>query len=155
MTARELLGKIDVLLGGRAAEEIVFGELSTGAHDDLHRATEIARSMVIEYGMGGTLGPATFPRRRPQFLGGELGYLPDGGREYSEGTARALDEETKRILDERLAHVVSILREKRHHLDRISSLVREREVVEGEEFARIMHEEDALAPVPRPEAAAS
>jgi ATP-dependent Zn protease len=73
----------------------------------------------------------------------------------SEGTARALDEETKRILDERMAHVIALLREKRHCLDRISSLVLEREVVEGEEFARIMHEEDARAPLSHPEEAPS
>ena len=63
MTRGELEARIDVLFGGRAAEEVVFGEISTGAHNDLERATDIVRSMVLEYGMSDTLGPMTFPRR--------------------------------------------------------------------------------------------
>jgi cell division protease FtsH len=81
MTREELLGTIDVLFGGRAAEHPVFGNVSTGAHDDLRRATAIARAMVLEYGMGATLGPATFPRQhRPVLLGQPASVWPEGAR---------------------------------------------------------------------------
>ncbi|GIX49472.1 MAG: ATP-dependent zinc metalloprotease FtsH [Candidatus Tectimicrobiota bacterium] len=140
MTRQELLAKIDVLFGGRAAELLVFGEVSTGAQDDLRRATEIARAMVLEYGMGETLGPAAFPRVRPRFLPEPWGYTPDGTREYSEATARALDLETKKILDERMAHVLQLLRDKRPLLERIAALLLEKEVLEGEEFWRLVRE---------------
>jgi len=141
MTRAELQGKIDVLFGGRAAEQIVFGEVSTGAHDDLRRATEIARLMVLEYGMGETLGPMTFPRRRQSvFLNDQSGLWPDGNREYSEATAQALDAETKQIMEARMEHVLRLLREKRHVLDRVSSLLLEKEVIEAEAFEAIIRE---------------
>jgi cell division protease FtsH len=127
------------LFGGRAAEQVVFEELSTGAHDDLHRATEIARAMVLEYGMGDTLGPVTFPRRHPLFLPEHSTYPAEGHHEYSEATAQALDLETKKILEERLEHVVQLLRDKRPLLDRLAAMLLEKEVIEGEEFARIVH----------------
>jgi cell division protease FtsH len=139
MTRQELEGRIDVLFGGRAAEQLVFGEISTGAHDDLKRATEIARSMVIEYGMGRTLGPVAFPRQRQTFLGGPPVWN-ETGREYSEATAREIDAEVKSILEERLARVAALLREKRPLLDRISALLLEREVLEEEQFRRLLDE---------------
>jgi cell division protease FtsH len=144
MTRAELEGKIDVLFGGRAAEQIVFGEISTGASNDLDRATQIARSMVQEYGMGETLGPVTFPRRRrPLFLTGPEGPYPEGDREYSEATARALDEETKKILDGRMQHVLKVLKEKRPLLDKVPKLLLEKEVIEADEFHRIIEEHNA------------
>jgi cell division protease FtsH len=138
MTRHELQGKIDVLFGGRAAEQVVFGEISTGAHDDLQRATEIARAMVLEYGMGATLGPVTFPRRHPLFLPEHPASPAEGHREYSEATAQALDLETKKLLEERLEHVVQLLRDKRPLLDRLAAMLLAKEVIEGEEFARIV-----------------
>lgn len=142
MTREELLGKIDVLFGGRAAEHLVFGNVSTGAHDDLRRATEIARAMVLEYGMGETLGPATFPRQhRPVLLGQPASVWPEGAREYSEATAQALDAETKQILDERMAHVSALLEGHRHLLERIADLLLEKEVLERGEFERLIQEE--------------
>ena len=145
MTRQELQGKIDVLFGGRAAEQVVFDEVSTGAQNDLQRATEIARAMVLEYGMGETLGPVTFPRRRSPFLSEQPGYAVDGNREYSEATAQAIDLETKKILQERLEHVLQLLQNKRHLLDEVAALLLEKEVVDSEEFERIVHEE---VPVP-------
>jgi cell division protease FtsH len=145
MTRPELQGKIDVLFGGRAAERVVFGEISTGAHDDLRRATEIARAMVLEYGMGETLGPVTFPRRHSPFLPEQPGYPPDGHREYSEATAQALDLETKKILEERMEHVVQLLRDKRHLLDRVAALLLAKETVEGEEFEQLVREKTPQA----------
>ena len=138
MTRHELQGKIDVLFGGRAAEQVVFGEISTGAHDDLQRATEIARAMVLEYGMGGTLGPVTLPRRHPLFLPEHPAYPAEGHREYSEATAQALGLETKKFLEERLEHVVQLLRDKRPLLDRLAAMLLAKEMIEGEEFARIV-----------------
>jgi len=138
MTREELQGKIDVLLGGRAAEQVVFGEVSTGAHNDLQRATEIARSMVLEYGMGETLGPMTFTRRRgPGFLAEQAAYWPESGREYSEATAQALDREMKQLLEARMAHVLGMLERRRPLLDRIASILLEREVIEAEQFERL------------------
>jgi cell division protease FtsH len=148
MTRHELEGKIDVLFGGRAAEQIVFGDLSTGAQNDLQRATEIARAMVLEYGMGDTLGPVTFPRRHPLFLPEHPAYAAEGHREYSEATAQALDLETKKLLEERLEHVVHLLQDKRPLLERIAAVLLEKEVIEGEAFARMVHE-DVGDPQPR------
>ncbi|NLI33214.1 MAG: ATP-dependent metallopeptidase FtsH/Yme1/Tma family protein, partial [Deltaproteobacteria bacterium] len=112
MTRQELLGKIDVLLGGRMAESIIFGDVSTGAHNDLQRATDVARAMVSEYGMGETLGLSTYPRQKqPVFLGADqLGY---GAKEYSEATAAKLDEEVKSLIDERAEYVRTLLTEKK------------------------------------------
>jgi cell division protease FtsH len=139
MTRQELLGKIDVLFGGRAAEELVFGDVSTGAHDDLRRTTEIVRAMVLEYGMGDTLGPITFPQQhRPALLGQPATYGPNGGREYSEATAQALDMETRQIVEERMVHVHALLEQNRHVLDRVSALLLEKEVLAGEEFTRMV-----------------
>lgn len=140
MTRSELIGKIDVLLGGRAAELIVFGEESTGAQNDLQRATDIARSMVLEYGMSSTLGPVTFSRQRqPSFLGTGLPY--EGAREYSEATAEKLDDEINRILEDRLEYVKKLLNKNRKLLDRIANTLLEKEVIEEEEFRKILEEE--------------
>jgi cell division protease FtsH len=138
MTREELLGKIDVLLGGRAAEEVVFGEVSTGAHNDLQRATDIVRSIVVEYGMGHTLGPVTYTRRRPAYL--DLAILPDGPREYSEATAEAIDLEMKELMNERMQHVSDVIRAHRALLDQIAGLLLEREVLEAVEFKRLVTE---------------
>jgi cell division protease FtsH len=138
MTRKELEARVDVLFGGRAAESIVFDEVSTGAANDLDRATDIVRSMVLEYGMSDTLGPMTFPRRHgPAFLGDRAGLLPEH-REYSEATAQALDAEVKRVLDERLARVTALLSEKRPLLDRVSKALLEKETLEAAEFEALV-----------------
>jgi cell division protease FtsH len=143
MTRKELEARVDVLFGGRAAESIVFDEVSTGAANDLDRATDIVRSMVLEYGMSDTLGPMTFPRRHgPAFLADRAGLLPEQ-REYSEATAQALDTEVKRILDERLARVVALLTEKRPLLDRVSRALLEKETLEAAEFEALVRGEGA------------
>jgi cell division protease FtsH len=138
MTRKELEARIDVLFGGRAAEQVVFNEISTGAHNDLDRATDIVRAMILEYGMSETLGPMTFPRRRgPAFLGDHTGLMAEP-REYSEATAQALDTEVKRVLDERLAAVVRLLTEKRPLLDRVSKTLLEKETLEAAEFEELV-----------------
>jgi cell division protease FtsH len=124
----ELLDRIDVLLAGRVAEEIVFGDVSTGAQNDLARATDIARSMVSRYGMSAELGLAAFeePRTTP-FLNTPL---PEGIRSYSERTAQAIDAEVRKILSEARERVRQTLAAKRAALDALAKRLLEQEVVE-------------------------
>lgn len=136
MTRQELLGKIDVLLGGRMAEEIIFGDVSTGAHNDLQRATDIARAMVSEYGMGTTLGLSTYPKRSPMFLSQQ--QAPIMGHEYSESTAAKLDEEVKRIIGERAQHVKELLSEKRAVLEAVTAELLKTEVMESDAFYKLI-----------------
>ncbi|GFK94066.1 ATP-dependent zinc metalloprotease FtsH 4 [Fundidesulfovibrio magnetotacticus] len=137
MTRSELTGKIDVLLGGRVAEEIVFEEVSTGAHNDLQRATDIARAMVAEYGMGRTLGLSTYPRQaRPLFLSPE--QAPLTGKEYSESTAAKLDQEVKDILEEARERVRAILTGHRDQLEGVAQELLKKEVLDAQEFERLI-----------------
>ncbi|EHJ46302.1 ATP-dependent metalloprotease FtsH [Solidesulfovibrio carbinoliphilus subsp. oakridgensis] len=144
MTHLELLGKIDVLLGGRGAERLVFGDVSTGAHNDLQRATDIARAMVAEYGMGQTLGPATYPRQnRPVFLGADQGGL--AGREYSEATAAKLDTEIKEILVASQERVAELLGSHREELERVAGTLLEKESLDEAEFKALLGQAGATA----------
>ena len=137
MTQPELLAKIDVLLAGRAAERLVFGETSTGAHNDLQRATDIARAMVAEYGMGHTLGPATYPRQnRPVFLATD--QAPLAGREYSEATAARLDIEVKEILEAADARVNELLANKRDVLNRVAEALLDKETLDETAFRELL-----------------
>jgi len=137
MTTGELQDRLAVLLGGRVAEEVVFGEASTGAQNDLYRATDIARSMVKEYGMTDKLGLVTFEReRRPTFL--EVPNWMGGGRDYSETTARLIDEEVERIVGEAHEKVTEILTRRRKELGKAAEVLLEREVLEGDEFREII-----------------
>jgi cell division protease FtsH len=148
MTRQELLGKIDVLLGGRLAEEIIFGDISTGAHNDLQRATDIARAMVSEYGMGRTLGLSTYPRQnRPMFLSPE--QMPSAGKEYSEATAAKLDDEVKDLIMERASGGRELLSQNRGLLEGIAGELLKREVMEGDEFYRFVdtHRTPETAPL--------
>src|SRR4051812_27233326 len=115
MTREELENKMAVLLGGRAAEEIIFSHLSTGAANDLSKVTEIARSMVMRYGMVKSLGHVAYEEERPPFLGGPL---PSGHREYSEATAREIDVAVRQIVDGTYEKAVLILRRERALLER-------------------------------------
>lgn len=136
MTKTELLERMAVLLGGRVAEEIVFGEVSTGAHNDLQRATDIATSMVKEYGMSETLGYVTFEKeKKPLFLPSSI-Y--SSTKEYSEETARKIDEEIKKIIDQTYQKAKEILLAKRDKLDELARLLLEKEVVEEADLKRIL-----------------
>jgi len=146
-TREELLGRIDVLLGGRVAEETVFGDVSSGAQNDLQRATEIIRSMIVELGMGATLGALTYGRQAPVFLGGGFG---GSERPFSDATAMAVDEEMKRIMEERLERVRELILRKRDLLDRATRILLEKETIEAEEFANLVG-----VPLPSPEPAAA
>lgn len=134
MSRQELLEKIDVLLGGRAAEEIIFGDITTGAQNDLQKATEIARSMVAMYGMNEKLGRATYQQPSTQYL--QQGYLPQ--REISDQTARLIDEEVRSILEERMATVKLTLQEKRPLLETVAGRLLEQETIEGEDFLKML-----------------
>jgi cell division protease FtsH len=135
MTKTELLDRLAVLLGGRVAEEIVFGEISTGAHNDLQRSTDIATSMVKEFGMSEKLGYVTFEKeKQPLFLPSSL--LPT--REYSEDTAKQIDEEVKKIVDETYLRVKEILTAKKDKLEELARLLLEKEVVEETDLKKIL-----------------
>jgi cell division protease FtsH len=138
MRKTELLNKIATLLGGRASEEIVFGDISTGAHNDLSKATDIARSMVKEYGMSSKVGQVYFSQeKRPLFL--ESG-IPKTA-EYSDATSEVIDEEIKKILDEQYEKALEILRGKSEILDKGAAILLEREKIDGEELKSLMIEE--------------
>jgi cell division protease FtsH len=135
MTKTELLDRLAVLLGGRVSEEIVFGEISTGAHNDLQRATDIATSMVKEFGMSEKLGYVTFEKeKQPLFLPSSL--FPT--REYSEDTAKQIDEEVKKIVDETYLRVREILTAKKDKLEELARLLLEKEVVEEADLKKIL-----------------
>ena len=127
MTRSELLARIDVLLGGRVAEEIVFGDISTGAQNDLQRATEIARTMITQFGMSEKLGLAALEGpRHATFL-----MVPtQSPKEYSEETARLIDSELKQILSEAHAKARDILLAHRAALEELAKLLLEKEVVD-------------------------
>jgi cell division protease FtsH len=125
MTRSELLDRLAVLLGGRVAEELVFEEISTGAQNDLQRATDIARSMVTEYGMSDRLGLVTYERpRQPMFL----------------AKAAQIDEEVARFVEEAHKRVREILSERRTVLDDLAHLLSEKESVQGEELRKMLSE---------------
>jgi cell division protease FtsH len=138
MTQKELEDRLAVLLAGRVTEETVFGDVSTGAQNDLSRATDIARAMVKEYGMSDRMGLTAFERPRNPFLQGEQ-WMPTE-KEYSEKTAAEIDDEVRRILDETHTKTRQIIEEKRDIVDRLANLLLEKEVVGREEFKALMHQ---------------
>jgi cell division protease FtsH len=135
MKRTELINKITTLLGGRAAEEIIFGDISTGAHNDLSKATDIARSMVMEYGMSEKVGQVYYAReKRSPFL--DLAAEGSGG--YSQATAELIDHEIGRIISEQYDKALQILREKRETLEKGAVLLLEKEKIEGNELKALM-----------------
>jgi cell division protease FtsH len=142
MTRQELLAKIDVMLGGRTSEKLIFGDVSTGAHNDLQRATDVSRAMIAEYGMGQTLGLATYPRQnRPVFLNPE--QSPFVGKEYSEATAAKIDEEIKNLLAEREEVVQALLTSHKDLLTKVAKRLLEIEVMEEDEFRHLIAKDAA------------
>ncbi len=127
----KFLDDIAGLLGGRAAEEIVFGDVTTGAASDLEQATKLARAMVTRYGMSEKLGPMTFGEKQELvFLGKEIGEQ----REYSEKVAQEIDEEVRRIIQQSYEKAKEILTTHRDKLDRLAQALMEKETLEGEEL---------------------
>jgi cell division protease FtsH len=145
MTRPELLDRLAVLLGGRVAEELIFGEISTGAQNDLQRATAIARSMVAEYGMSDRLGLVTYESaRQPMFL--PENYTPN--KTYSETKATQIDEEISAVMEQTHQRVRNILSERRKVLDSLAHLLSEKEIVQGEELRQMLSESENRAQVP-------
>jgi cell division protease FtsH len=135
MTRSELLDRLAVLLGGRVAEELVFNEISTGAQNDLQRATDIARSMVTEYGMSDRLGLVSYERPRQGM------FLPESfspGKKYSEAKAAQIDDEVTRFVDEAHQRVRKILSERRPVLDDLARLLSQNESVQGDELRQML-----------------
>jgi cell division protease FtsH len=137
MQKGDLQNQLAILLGGRAAEEIAVGQISTGAQNDLQRVTDVARSMVTEWGMSEKLGTVNYDAsRRSRFL--DMG-LPQERGIYSEETARVIDEEVKTIVAEALNEARRILRERRDILERVTRHLLEKEVMEGDELRAMMN----------------
>jgi cell division protease FtsH len=151
VTEPQLKDRLAVLLGGRTAEELVFRQMSTGAQDDLQRATDIARAMVTEYGMSPKLGPLSFGRdgfRNPE---GRM-LFPGERPEISEETAKLVDKEVARLVGEAHQRAQDILEEQRNLLDRLARLLMVQEVLEGRDLERYVKGEE---PVPDPEVVAA
>jgi len=164
LTSRaELTDTMAMTLGGRAAEEIVFGEITTGASNDLEKVTETAKQMVMRFGMSERLGPRVFGHDRGQpFLGREFSAEPD----YSDEIAREIDDEIRRIVEGAHQTAKDLLTDKREQLDRISKILLERETIDAEQFVALLDgkpvdevfaDEEELAqpvePAPEPERA--
>lgn len=134
-TRREMLDELKVLLGGRVAEALVLKEISSGASNDLQRATSLARQMICEYGMSPELGPMTFGHRQDQvFLGRDIGRDKD----YSEEVAAKIDKEIRKFIDEAYQKTESLLNENMDKLHLIADALIERETLEGEEIDQLM-----------------
>src|SRR5690606_5080699 len=123
-----------VRMGGRCAEELVFGVISTGANNDLVGSTELARKMVAEWGMSSRVGPMAWGSSGQVFLGEDLIHT----RDYSDETARVIDEEVNRILREQEERCRQLLREHRHALDLVARALLEHETIDGSEVTRLI-----------------
>jgi cell division protease FtsH len=136
LTRPELLDQLAVLFGGRAAEEAMFEDVSTGGHNELQCAADITRRMVVEYGMSQKFGPLAFESKRgPMFLDGTAG----GAKDYSEETAREIDQEVARITQETYGRVREIITRGRDDLERIARRLLEIEVLDGEELQHLLY----------------
>jgi cell division protease FtsH len=157
MTRAELEHKMAGLLGGRAAEQLVFAEISTGAADDLAKATDIARAMVLRYGMSEALGNVAYDRDRTPFL--QPNYPVPQERNYSEETANAVDGAVRRFVDHAFEQASAILRRNRSLLDRTASALLETETLSEPEIERVKQEIVAVPALPsfsdKPEVAAT
>ncbi|HET9196951.1 MAG TPA: ATP-dependent zinc metalloprotease FtsH [Solirubrobacterales bacterium] len=139
-TRAELTDTMAMTLGGRAAEEIVFGEITTGASNDLEKVTETAKQMVMRFGMSERLGPRVFGHDRGQpFLGREFSSEPD----YSDEIAREIDDEIRRIVESAHQSAKGLLSERRDDLERVSKLLLERETIDAKEFVALLEGKSA------------
>ena len=128
-------GRLAILMGGRAAEELIFNELTTGAGNDIEQATKIARKMVCEWGMSDVLGPMTFGKKNEEiFLGREI----QSHRDYSESTARMIDEEVVRIVRKAQSRAQHVLKDNIEPLHNLSKLLLEHETIDGDEVLTVM-----------------
>lgn len=134
-----LEARLAYMMGGRVAEKIIFGQLTTGAGNDLERSTELARRMVCNWGMSDALGPVTFGKQEEQiFLGREFAQHKD----FSEDTARVIDEEIRKIIEKAEDTATRILTKRRSALEKLAKGLLERETIDGSEIDEIIAETD-------------
>jgi cell division protease FtsH len=145
MTRKELDNKMAVLLGGRAAEQIIFGEVSTGASDDLVKVTDIARSIVTRYGMTEELGEVVYERVPHSFLGGPPQETPYYERSYSEHTATEIDAAVKGIVDKAFRRTVNLLQARRATLEEGARQLLEHETLDEKDLAALLLKEPVVA----------
>ena len=149
-TRTALMHQMGMTLGGRAAEEIVFHEVTTGAANDLEKVTATSKAMIMKYGMSEKLGPRVLGRGHDQpFLGRDYGAEAD----YSEEIAREIDDEIRRVIEEAHELALTVLREHMEELHRISQILIERETIDAEQFERLLAGEAESTVFPEPEAA--
>lgn len=139
----KLTAELAMMLGGRAAESLILGDVSTGAVSDLQRASEIARDMVVKYGMSDEIGPVFLGDNQELFLGKEIGHM----KSYSEELAKKVDSEIKRLLDEAYSRASTILKGKTDLLHKMTKVLIEREKIDGEEFETLWNGGE-LEPLP-------
>ena len=150
-SSKYCLDVIALTMGGRAAEIIIFDELTTGARDDIEKASSLARKMVCEWGMSKKLGPLSFGKKEEQiFLGREIARH----RDYSERTAETIDDEVREIVETQFSRAMTLLTENMDKLELVAAALLEREVLDGKDLERIMRGEDLepLIPPVKPEA---
>ena len=141
MSKSQAMDEIAVLCGGRAAEELIFGEMTNGASNDIERATAIARAMVTQYGMSEKLGMVTLSQQQSRYLGGGSSLT------CSEATAEEIDAEVRRIVEEGHQRALQTLKENRFKLHEIAHYLQKKETITGEEFMNILKRENTFAPV--------
>jgi len=140
-----LRARITGAMGGRAAEELIYGGRTTGSENDMQQATDLARQMVTRWGMSPKLGPVTLAARDDPFLGGRVGMGFGDSKPYSEATAQEIDSEVQRILQECYDHGLQLLRENRSHLERLAEALLDKETLDEQEILTIT----GLPPAPR------
>lgn len=141
MSKSQAMDEIAVLCGGRAAEELIFGEMTNGASNDIERATSIARAMVTQYGMSDKLGMVTLSQQQSRYLGGGSSLT------CSEATAEEIDAEVRRIVEKGHQRALQTLKENRFKLHEIAHYLQKKETITGEEFMNILKRENTFAPV--------
>lgn len=139
MSRSEAMNEIAVLCGGRAAEELIFGEMTNGASNDIERATSIARAMVTQYGMSDKLGMVTLSQQQSRYLGGGSALT------CSQKTAEEIDEEVRRIVEECHQSALKTLQENRFKLHEIAHYLQKKETITGEEFMNILNRDNGFA----------
>ncbi|HEX6009807.1 MAG TPA: ATP-dependent zinc metalloprotease FtsH [Actinomycetota bacterium] len=143
MTREELADELAMLLGGRVAEELIVGDVTTGAANDIERATKVARQMVTEYGMSDIIGPLTLGQKQHEvFLGRDFQAQPD----YSDQVAFEIDNEVRRLIDEAHDEALDILQEHREKLDQLAGILIERETLERDEVERFLSDVPKRSP---------
>jgi cell division protease FtsH len=147
-TENQLKDRLALAVGGRAAEDLVFGEVSTGAHNDLANATQIARAMVIEYGMSKKLGPISFARNGFRDAQGQALFPGFDRPDISDETFRIVDLEVAALMKEAEDRAVYVLRERKELLRKLADVLMERETLEGDQLKAWVNGEE---PIPEPE----